>query len=87
MKLTFWNLPRPNYITFQNIMTKFSLTISKKHGGMIWMSSKNTFHKPCILELKGKKKKAKQVKKNEEEVHDKFQDEILCFTVPKLWEK
>ena len=70
-------------------MTKFNLTFSSKHKCLMWVSKRKKLTKVYKEDTNKKKKKVreeKSVTKQDDDNHE-FQDDIVCFKVPRLWEQ
>ena len=78
-------------------MTKFSLKYSTKNGCSMWLSNKGTCYKPRFVSMKTaptktdknnkKAEKVVQLEEVDDEVDEELFEEIVCFKVPRLWEK
>ena len=70
-------------------MTKFNLKYSSKHKRLLWISKKKG--KWLLYDSKKTNKKNQQEKElaglNQDNESQEFQDEIVCFKVPRLWEQ
>ena len=71
-------------------MTKFNLKYSSKHKRLFWVSERKK-KKWLLYDSKKTNKKNQHEKEvamvNRDDESQEFQDEIVCFKVPRLWEQ
>ena len=71
-------------------MTKFNLKYSSKHKRLFWVSERKK-KKWLLYDPKKTYKKNQQKNEtaelNQDDESQEFQDEIVCFKVPRLWEQ
>ena len=72
-------------------MTKFNLIFSSKHKCFMWVSKRKKATRKFFYDTKTKNKVQGEYDEvsvtNQDDDNDEFQDEIVCFKVPRLWEQ